>query len=78
MGRFRGSGFGELISKNVPCFLLHRMAAGRRADLEFALGFLGQLTNRNACHAINDITAINRRSGVRRQMPGLARPTLKA
>jgi hypothetical protein len=31
----------------------------RRADFQLALGALRQLTNGNAGHAINDITAIN-------------------
>jgi hypothetical protein len=45
--------------QNFPCLLFHGSTMLRRSDLQLALGALRQLTDGDAGHAINDITAIN-------------------
>jgi hypothetical protein len=48
----------ERTPQNLPRFLLHGTSMHRRAHLELSLGRLFQISDGNACHAINDITAI--------------------
>jgi len=45
--------------QDFPCLLLHGPPILRGANTKLALGTFGKLTNGDAGHAINDITAIN-------------------